>query len=51
MGELHATIFEGKKTEIDALENDTVAAYYSFLQANNARCEKIRKEMEKHKNK
>jgi hypothetical protein len=50
MSELHAALFEGKKTEIDALVNDTTDEYYSYLLANNARCEKLKREMEKAKN-
>jgi len=51
MSELHAGIAEGKPTEIKAIESFSVDEYYSFLVANNARCEKIRKEMEKARNK
>jgi predicted secreted Zn-dependent protease len=47
MSELHAAIAEGKPSEILAIESFTVDEYYAFLVANNARCEKIRKEMEK----
>ena len=47
MGELHAAIAEGKPSEILAIESFSVDEYYSFLVANNARCDKIRREMEK----
>lgn len=51
MSVLHASLAEGRKTEIEAIEADSVDGYYNFLQANNARCEKIRRDMEKTKGK
>lgn len=51
MAELHASIAEGKPSEIQAIERFSVDEYYTFLVANNARCERIKKDMEKARNK
>lgn len=47
MSELHVSIAEGKPSEVLAIEGLTVDEYYTFLLANNARCERIKKDMEK----
>lgn len=47
MGELHAAIAEGKPSEVMAIEQFSVDEYYAFLVANNARCERMRKEVDK----
>ena len=43
MSELHAAIAEGKPSEVIAIESFSVDEYYSFLAANNARCERLKK--------